>query len=708
MMAVCFMTTAVGPDESVKQKLSERKKEMKKTRSKIIMLALALALVIGATAAIVASAEGEYSPLVMSKNIAYEDNFRIMYAVDPATVEAAPVTLNVYTAEPGEGVTPSYSFSAAEAEEIKISGVSHSAYVIKTNGIAAKDMADVFYLQAVDANGNKGEVCTYSVMEYMLERLYGDYELSEKQRTVYEKALEFGAAAQDLLTTGETLVTDYRYVKGGEGVLVNGKSAVIAKAGEELELTYAGGTVATWNVYDNAGALVGNIPAKDAVVAEGHYTYEADTSFRGTGLYADHPNTVTFNGVTATELKNAGIIGSCTVKGDATVDGTSGNYVAVKNDAFVFNKQASGEVQTTLVGAGSGTNFVVEFDFMLDPDANFTDGNRSDETAFQIIGVNNGSGTDYSLPLPSIMFTDLDGDGEDEPVITAWGSKFEAVRGEWYNVRLEIPNSAQGSVYYGYLNGEKVTDEADVLTKAFTRNSLCIIAMNQPRFTVYLDNLFFGDPDKGNGLYADKAIDFDDLTAVPTYTAEDWDFAYVKGNESQGTIAAPSDRDKFFQLKRTSDSSRLDYAIKRQGTSNTFVFEADMYLADLPTGAHRELVFGATSKDATADNPYEQNAWGNHSVKLIYDEALGYNVITVAGIVIEFEQNEWFNLRVEYDGTSTGSKVRAYLNGELVGEGELSAYCGGFIAFDLYSLGDSDVDCFTGTVRLDNIYLGDK
>jgi len=570
-------------------------------------------------------------------------------------------------------------------------------------------MADVFYLQAVDANGNKGEVCTYSVMEYMLERLYGGYELSEKQRTVYEKALEFGAAAQDLLTTGETLVTDYRYVKGGEGVLVNGKSVVIAKAGEELNLTYEGGTVATWNVYDNTGGLVGNISAKNTVVAEGHYTYEADTSFRGTGLYADHPSALGFDGVTATELGAAGVLINHTAHTPTSLDGTT-NYAKVSASALSFIKNNTSASTLTFNAAALGTVNVLELDFMLDPDADFSESRGSDNMLFQLLGSNGTA--NYVWTFPRVDMNLIDVEGTLRPAVNAFGvTDYVLEKGVWYNLRIELNGVDTGSTYTAYFNGQKVSADGAAITGSIsTVNAIAVYGCPNTKFGIHFDNFFFGDPNRGAGLYKDKSEQFNNMSAVPGTSEEYGTIVKTKGFDLNTLTVESGVNDKVLKVYRANSSNGIlkedRFNIVRQGTANNMVFEADFNLSELYQGASRNFVIGATSSETGT-----HSIWGNHSINIGWNADLGKNVLTVGGVTYEFTEGEWFNLRVEYESLAEGGKINVYVNGELIGTGALTKAIGGTIAFNCYALGSGGTPWgrgINGTIQMDNIYLGDK
>ena len=214
--------------------------------TKIIALAVAVASLIGAAIAISASAE-ETKPQIIAQNVAYEGDFALMYAVDAATA-TAPVSLYLYTEAPTKDSVAHKKYVVEEVTAAS-GNLKKDSYIFKTEGVAAKDMADVFYVQAVDANGNKSDVVRYSVGEYLYERLATEG-ISKAQENLYYQTLYFGAAAQAVLAPSTTPITSYRYVQVKGGLLSDGYKAGIYPIGTEI--TPVGDGVYTWDVYSYA------------------------------------------------------------------------------------------------------------------------------------------------------------------------------------------------------------------------------------------------------------------------------------------------------------------------------------------------------------------------------------------------------------------------------------------------------------------------
>ncbi len=198
---------------------------MKINNSKILAIVMALSLlvcsIVGITSVTATASEDEATPQIVSKNIEYGGNFAMMFAVDAATT-TSDVKLNVWDANKTFEVT--YSPRYTETITTTNGTTYENAYIFFTGEIAAKDMADYYYIQAVDGEAF-GEVIRYSVAEYMYERLYDGDTISDSQKELYEATLIFGSKAQKLLvnekdndpTNDEVLVTDYKYVRVNEG-----------------------------------------------------------------------------------------------------------------------------------------------------------------------------------------------------------------------------------------------------------------------------------------------------------------------------------------------------------------------------------------------------------------------------------------------------------------------------------------------------------
>ncbi|MBP3583238.1 MAG: hypothetical protein J6K44_04260, partial [Clostridia bacterium] len=245
--------------------------------SKLIILALSLALLIGSAVGIAVSANEATAPTILSKNVAADGNFCLMFAVDPATCEGSDVTLTVYNTNPegleGDALTnatvQTITKLVTDTQPEDLDGNPETAktdvLVFTTKGVAAKDIADEWYITV-----ESGELSTtekYSVREYAFERLYkdqtilaagGTYEYRQKQ--FYLSILAVGSTAQDLLVnaeleagaTPERLANEYSYAAISKGSFSGDLTGTygFVEIGDSLTLTEdAGFTDPSWKVY---------------------------------------------------------------------------------------------------------------------------------------------------------------------------------------------------------------------------------------------------------------------------------------------------------------------------------------------------------------------------------------------------------------------------------------------------------------------------
>ena len=196
-----------------------------KKHTKVIVLVLSLALLVGSVIGITASANTEVESGVLeiaAMNISYGDRTQILVAVktDNAVRDSVAVTYTVNGNTKNATLHPTMTYSPED-------GVTYPVFY--TQGIAAKDMADSVKIEA-----HIGEVSTplyyeTSVANYFFTRLYRDNLINAdsndteniRRRDLYLAALEYGAKAQDALVNtkneaagiaAEALVNTYLYV----------------------------------------------------------------------------------------------------------------------------------------------------------------------------------------------------------------------------------------------------------------------------------------------------------------------------------------------------------------------------------------------------------------------------------------------------------------------------------------------------------------
>ena len=222
--------------------------------AKISILILTVALCACALFAMTVSAEDTAAtkPEIISQNVMYTDQFCLMYAVDASTA-TAPVTLNVYRDVPGVETPVEKAYVVDSSTPASKSGLTKDAYIFTVQGVGATELLSEFYVQAVDADGDKSELKRYSVAEYLYQRL-ANPNSTDDQKEFYNNTLAFGATAQTLFDTeGTTLITDYRYVTVSDGTIndyIN--ESGVYPLGETITLRDPDTITSTWNVTTTA------------------------------------------------------------------------------------------------------------------------------------------------------------------------------------------------------------------------------------------------------------------------------------------------------------------------------------------------------------------------------------------------------------------------------------------------------------------------
>ena len=171
---------------------------MKNKLSKILLLALSLALVVCAMLAMTANAAT--TPEIRNQNIEYTDKFCLVYAVPADTVSGGSATLYIHEEYPeAVGVDYLKKYEVSKTTLPADSGLDYEAYIFYTDGVAAMALDKVFYAQVVDANNNASAVKSYSVVEYLYTRLaeVDGKANTRQQNNLYETTIAFGTAAQE-------------------------------------------------------------------------------------------------------------------------------------------------------------------------------------------------------------------------------------------------------------------------------------------------------------------------------------------------------------------------------------------------------------------------------------------------------------------------------------------------------------------------------
>ncbi|MBO5908120.1 MAG: hypothetical protein J6Q85_08250 [Clostridia bacterium] len=176
--------------------------------TKLLVVVLSLALLVGAVIGITAAADGPGNDKwVVSSNVSYGDNIYPYIAVD-STLATEPSKLSIkvggdpYAANKDimEKFFPVTQENVDIYEKDPEKAGSVIAHVIDLPGVAAKNMGDNIYI-SVWYDGEEVESITYSVAQYFFERLYKNGVADEEgtQKNLYLASLDYGAKAELVL-----------------------------------------------------------------------------------------------------------------------------------------------------------------------------------------------------------------------------------------------------------------------------------------------------------------------------------------------------------------------------------------------------------------------------------------------------------------------------------------------------------------------------
>ena len=392
---------------------------MKNTKiTKILILALSLALIIGAAIGFSASAEDGETLTILSQNVSYEGKTHLYYAVHYENVaDPSAISLVVsYTDE--EGVAQTETITASE--EITLTGTDGTEYVcraFRTPGVSAKNFTKQFTVKAVTAN-TESAAKTYSVAEYChqwlayIASLETPTEKDLKIKAACETTLAYGTDIQALLGYYPADDTadypeNYSYITVS-GATANGKAKLYVKNGETVTLS-AAVAPAAWSV----------------TALDGTAKQITESTFTASGSCFIAPLTGKFfsdASYTGTRIDfNDGTVGSTLLEGG---NGTYTNTEVVDGEMkFARIPDTEGEGYNRWnVGTSANKIFVFESDVYFD---GFTVGTSVGKIRFQLGGIDEQVTISHSGE--TITFTLASGTGS-----------VSISESEWCNLRFEF------------------------------------------------------------------------------------------------------------------------------------------------------------------------------------------------------------------------------------------------------------------------------
>ena len=436
---------------------------------------------------------------------------------------------------------------------------------------------------------------------------------------------------------------------------------------------------------------------------------------RGTGDYANAG--LSYTGTTATELNNAGAI-----SGDLNFDSTTKPALNVTkvdgDDALTFTSQSSGKYFVVGAMDYSGSRIVFETDFMVESSSDSWGNNGEILGMYGVKGTTNFWGFG-DIRIASERIKDDAGNliGHKYFIYTTNGGtfKYEISGDKWYNLVIERENITANSNVNIYLNGNKIYTFAVTDNTTVTPGMKIVAKTNSQNVVVHFDNTYFGSTkeswgNRGSGLYADQAINFNGTTATKLGTEGVLSVAGSASLDGQTLPAAVKDNNgnDALLLANNNWASQGYVNVAASSLANSMVFEADICFGSMssaPSSSRSDLAIFQFNQGKDANS--STWSWGGGSSIVVdkTDEAnFKYYLKTGKGTTRQINFDEWINVRVEFtDITTTGSAVNYYVNGELLCTEEFgSATTTANVDFiRIWMPGQAG-----GNLYLDNVYYG--
>ncbi|MBR3805911.1 MAG: hypothetical protein IKJ13_03645 [Clostridia bacterium] len=647
---------------------------------KILTLLLTITvLVIGfCFAAFAAEETSELSVSIIKKNVSYSDCVKVLFAVDDTYAGDNEVELLYYLEDPsvnsnataykGEEYTLGYTDN--NGTEDTADDVTYPAFY--SAGFSAKHIDDRVYARAhIVGTEIYSDVVRYSVVEYLLERLYVDGVTGDR-KDLCNDLLSYGASAQRVLINGDDdpdnniadgeFITDYVLVGIENGTLDGRYDQGIYFVGDALT-PYRDGALG-WNVetYNlSAGTSTINPVANGAEIAVAGFTMitesEEKVSYKPDLTdTADRINWSDYN--TVAEYKSANIIDHWTQTASGSVlemvDGAPyGESSKVIHQKTVSNVSPDQLFIKTTKKALNPTTYIFETDIMVDPDASvlydfiFRNGSAPSggRDAYKI---SLGAGIDGKATISGTGFATVSAPG---------------VCGQWFRLRLEYTDvsdtEAKVSVYY---NDQKVA-ESSAFTKlhaAAEITDLYISASSTSVGDLYMDNT------KAAEYKPPYLPDMSDLVSRETYEDGDalnmFSFDNWNGGSSDCTTGIVNgtpygESSKVYEYVTVNGyTPEVGFKPTKVNGANIFFYETDMML-DISSGTYVIMEIR-----------------GNSSNDIGYNFYLKVSETTV--VLLDSEQNtitsvcnvgEWFRIGAEYVESGDTKTVNLYINGKQVG-----------------------------------------
>ena len=218
-----------------------------KAMKKVFARVLACMMLIPALAGFGSFAAETTTVEIVSNNVWYGETLNLMYAVKAENAEGYTFTVTA------NGETVGTYYSGKET----IKGVECDVYIV-TKGVAAQNI-DTVYTATVTC-GAASHTTTYSVLEYLNERLYVSEGVTDIQRDTYTSLITYAEKADAVLNEDNSISNlVYVNVEGGVSGMYEAGSTITATTDREP----AEGKKLVWAVKHVSGAILDTIAVSE-------------------------------------------------------------------------------------------------------------------------------------------------------------------------------------------------------------------------------------------------------------------------------------------------------------------------------------------------------------------------------------------------------------------------------------------------------------
>ena len=656
---------------------------MKNTKlTKILATVASLALIV-LSICIVAGAEGgeELSVKINARNVSYGETVKILFAVDDTKAGENEVEVIYYLEDPTVnpdaqgylGVEYDKGYTDKKGTEDTSDDVKYPAFY--TAGFPAKHIGDAVYARAhIVGTEIYSDVERYSVVEYLLERLYLERAEGDK-RGLYLSLLEYGTYAQKVVLNGnadkeddvENFIDELVLVAIPGGTLDGKYAQGTYFIGEPITPYIEGAKGLNVTVFDiSTGAGTTDLIENGAPITVEGFTmitasetapeqptppaYMPDlTDTSGRILWSESNN--------ISDYKTAGYIDEWMGSGAPLeiIDGAP--YGEASKVIHMGTKSGSGNqdqlyIKTT-VSEDLASVYAFETDMMVVP--------NGVACKYELIFQNGNAPKDERTTYRLYLSVGTDGNGQISgdglATIAAPG-----ITGTWFRLRAEYTDVSETQAkMVVYFNEMKVA-ESSVFTKvqyASVVNQVIIAAYDSAVGDAYFDNT------KAEKYAPPYTPDMSDLATRETY--EDGDslnqFKWNSWHGNQGDSAygivdgKPYGVDSKVYNLNTANGYKPEIAFEwtKVSDANSVAYESDMMLTTT----------GTLCPEMTL------RVDGSTALVTFYMKTTGDKVQLLDGsknaIATIAEDGEWFRFRVEYvNGADENATVKFYVDGILL------------------------------------------